>query len=536
MTKITAGATGALGRISMSNYTSDNLSFMVSKVTAGATGALGRITMTGYTSDNLSSMVEQVTAGATGALGNISMTDDNGSSFDVNDLAGMVSKITAGATGALGNISMTDSDGGTFNASDLTGMMTKITAGATGALGNITSGTFSSSWSIDNAAMTTQIKSGGSGALGNIRMTGYDHDNIPSTYTNAMAGVSQMGGSMQGNALSLSTQVTTLAGTGSQCTSNCDNTTGTLAGFYSPWGITTDGTNLYVVDNTKHRIRKIVISTGAVTTVAGTGSDGAINSADGPPSFYQPRGITTDGTNLYVADSQNFRIRKIVISTGVVTTLAGSSSGYLDHATGTSAEFNKPFDITTDGTNLYVVDTVNNRIRKIVISTGAVTTLAGSGSACASNISTGCDNPTGTSASFNSPYGITTDGTNLYVADTENHRIRKIVISTGAVTTLAGDGSQGLGDHPTGTSATFTFPHGITTDGTNLYVTDTNNHRIRKIVIDNGTVTTLAGSSTGYADNATGTSAQFATPKGITTDGTNLYVVDGGNQRIRKIQ
>jgi hypothetical protein len=506
---------------------------MVSKVTAGATGALGRITMTGYTSDNLSSMVEKVTAGATGALGRISMTG-----YDVNDLGGMVSKISAGATGALGNITMNDSNGGTFDVNDLTGMMEKIQTGSTGALGNISMDGYSS----DNIShLTTNIKSGGSGALGNIRMSGFAHDNISSwtAYTNTInfgAGVSQMGGSLQGNALSLSTQVTTLAGTGSQCTSNCDHTTGTLAGFYSPWGITTDGTNLYVVDNTKHRIRKIVISTGAVTTVAGTGSDGAINSADGPPSFYQPRGITTDGTNLYVADSQNFRIRKIVISTGVVTTLAGSSSGYLDHATGTSAEFNKPFDITTDGTNLYVVDTVNNRIRKIVISTGAVTTLAGSGSACASNISTGCDNPTGTSASFKAPYGITTDGTNLYVADTENHRIRKIVISTGAVTTLAGDGSQGLGDHPTGTSATFTYPHGITTDGTNLYVTDTNNHRIRKIVIDNGTVTTLAGSSTGYADNATGTSAQFATPKGITTDGTNLYVVDGGNQRIRKIQ
>ena len=210
--------------------------------------------------------------------------------------------------------------------------------------------------------------------------------------------------------------MTTVAGSGSQCTSNCDHTTGTLAGFYSPWGITTDGTNLYVVEITKHRIRKIVISTGAVTTVAGTGSSGAINSAVGTPSFYQPRGITTDGTNLYVADTQNSRIRKIVISTGVVTTLAGSSAGYLDHTTGTSAEFNRPFGITTDGTNLYVADSVNQRIRKIVISTGAVTTLAGTGSACNSNISTGCDNPTGTSASFNVPYGITTDGTNLYLS------------------------------------------------------------------------------------------------------------------------
>ena len=137
------------------------------------------------------------------------------------------------------------------------------------------------------------------------------------------------------------------------------------------------------------------------------------------------------------------------------------------------------------------------------------------------------------SASFNYPRGITTDGTNLYVADYDNHRIRRIVISTGVVTTLAGS-SEGSTD-ATGTSARFYRPSGITTDGTNLYVADMYNHRIRKIVIDNGTVTTLAGSSSGFAD-ATGTSARFNAPVGITTDGTNLYVTDFFNHRIRKIE
>ena len=132
------------------------------------------------------------------------------------------------------------------------------------------------------------------------------------------------------------------------------------------------------------------------------------------------------------------------------------------------------------------------------------------------------------------PRGITTDGTNLYVADTDNHRIRKIVISTGIVTTLAGS-SSGSTD-ATGTSASFNNPSGITTDGTNLYVTDYSNHRIRKIVIDNGTVTTLAGSSSGSTDNATGTSASFNQPLRITTDGTNLYISDYGNHKIRKIE
>jgi len=155
----------------------------------------------------------------------------------------------------------------------------------------------------------------------------------------------------------------------------------------------------------------------------------------------------------------------------------------------------------------------------------AVTTLAGS--------SSGNTDATGTSATFNYPNGITTDGTNLYVAEYGNHRIRKIVISTGVVTTLAGS-SQGY-TNGTGTSAAFYDPYGITTDGTNLYVTDYGNDRIRKIVIDNGTVTTLAGQSDNGSTDATGTSASFYYPIGITTDGTNLYVADTNNNRIRKI-
>jgi len=123
----------------------------------------------------------------------------------------------------------------------------------------------------------------------------------------------------------------------------------------------------------------------------------------------------------------------------------------------------------------------------------------------------------------------------------DNHRIRKIVISTGVVTTLAGTGSACTSncDNATGTSAGFNYPIGITTDGTNLYVADYGKHRIRKIVIDNGTVTTIAGTGTACSsncDNATGTSADFNGPIDITTDGTNLYVVDRVKNRIRKIE
>ena len=202
----------------------------------------------------------------------------------------------------------------------------------------------------------TRVTTGVKDAAGNALSSQYETSSGFTTYTNLM------GGAIQGTELSLSTAVTTFAG---QSDNDSTDGTGTAARFYSPIG------------------------------------------------------ITTDGENLYVADTGNNRIRKIVIDNGTVTTLAGSSQGYTDNAIGTSASFNGPRGITTDGENLYVVDYGNHLIRKIVISTGAVTTLAGTGSS-------GSANGTGTSASFYRPWGITTDGTNLYVADTYNHLIRKI--------------------------------------------------------------------------------------------------------------
>ena len=279
-------------------------------------------------------------------------------------------------------------------------------------------------------------------------------------------------------------------------------------------------------------IRKIVIDNGTVTTLAGTASACSSNcdGTDTSASFNNPEGITTDGNNLYVADFSNHTIRKIVISTGAVTTLAVTegTSGSAD-VTGTSASFYKPRGITTDGTKLYVSDTNNHKIRKIVIVTGIVTTLAGGGSGTSTD-------DTGTTASFNRPQGITSDGTNLYVSDTNNHKIRKIVIATRVVTTLAGSGNQGSTDHGTGTSPSFYWPLGITSDGTNLYVADTYNQKISKIVIATGVVTTLAGSTPPGSTDDSGIAAKFNKPRGITSDGTNLYVVDSANNKILKIE
>jgi len=289
----------------------------------------------------------------------------------------------------------------------------------------------------------------------------------------ACGGNPSSGGSTVTNATQ-NNNVTTIAG--SAGANGSADGTGTAARFYHPFGITTDGTNLYVTDYGSSTIRKIVISTGAVTTIAG--SAGVVGSADGTgtaATLNYPTGITTDGTNLYVTDTYNSTIREVVISTGAVTTIAGSRAIGSADGTGTAATFYYPTGITMDGTNLYVADNGNSTIRKIVISTGAVTTMAGSAGAI------GSADGTGTAAAFNYPIGITTDGTNLHVTDSGNNTIRKIIISTGGVTTVANfAGAIGSADG-TGTAARFNYPSGITTDGTNLYVTDTDNNTIRKI-------------------------------------------------------
>jgi hypothetical protein len=331
----------------------------------------------------------------------------------------------------------------------------------------------------------------------------------------------KLGGSIQGTPLvSTFSNISTLAGntaplpTGYTYT-DASNGIGVNASFNQPTGITTDGINIYVADNKNNIIRKIVIADGTVTRLAGSsiGTAGYVNSTDGTgntATFNLPAAVTTDGIFLYVADTGNHSIRKVDTNSGSVTLIAGSTigaAGSIDALNGTDARFNQPTGITTDGTNLYVADSGNDTIRKIVISSGAVVTLAGAATTAGSSDST---DGTGATARFNQPARIATDGSNLYVTDFRNGTVRKVSIATGAVTTIAGvAGSLGSADG-VGTAATFNQPNGITTDGTNLFITDSNLNTIRKIIIFSGSVSTLPGS--------------FITPVGITTDGISLFV------------
>jgi serine/threonine-protein kinase len=325
--------------------------------------------------------------------------------------------------------------------------------------------------------------------------------------------------------------VTTLAGSGSGFFTDGY---GTGADFSdTAQGVTVDGSgNVYVADGNNHRIRKIDVG-GNVTTLAGSGWTSFANGSGAAATFNYPTGVAVDKSgNVYVADSRNHRIRKIDQG-GNVTTLAGSSyNGFLDgHAYENwqnAARFWNPTGVAVDESgNVYVADSYNHRIRKIDVG-GNVTTLAGSGTQ-------GPSNGQGIEASFNYPTGVAVDKSgNVYVADSSNHRICKIDPG-GNVTTLAGSGISGFADGQ-GTSAKFFIPRGIALDASrNVYVADSGNNRIRKIDVG-GNVTTLAGwGSAGFLD-APGTTAWFHSPAGVAVDGSgNVYVADTQNRRIRKI-
>jgi sugar lactone lactonase YvrE len=319
--------------------------------------------------------------------------------------------------------------------------------------------------------------------------------------------------------------VSTIAGTAG--TAGSTDATGTSALFDQPNGIiaSPDGKTLYVADYGNSTIRAIVLATNVVTTIAG--SAGVTGTADGTGSaarFNGPHLLTTDGTNLYVPDFNNNSIRQIVIATGAVTTLAGSTTGIAGavDATGTAARFNGPagITITPDGTTLYVTDYNNSVVRKVVVATGSVTTVQ-------------------TSAAFGHPAGIICDaaGTNLYLTDLTANTINKLVIASGVVSTLAGSTENYGSADGIGSQASFYTPNGITLLGSNLYVTDTSDDIIRKVTISTGVVTTVAGSAGVVgAANGVGIAAGFYGPLGITTDGTSLFVADSGNKTIREIK
>ena len=265
-----------------------------------------------------------------------------------------------------------------------------------------------------------------------------------------------------------------------------------------------------------------------VKTVAGSGLAGFQNATGIAAQFSNPSGVVTASNgDLFVADRLNHRIRKITPA-GVVSTFAGSGIPGFTDATGTAARFERPTGLAIDSSrNLYVADEASHRIRKITPA-GEVSTFAGSGIA-------GFAEGAAADARFLYPAGVAVDAAgNVYVSDSGNHRIRKVDATTGLVSTLAGNGVAGFNNGDL-LNAQFSNPQGIAMgSGNAVLVADTGNHRIR--AIEAGSVITLAGDGTeGFLDGAN-SGARFDSPTGIARDAVGVvYVADGGNHRIRQI-
>ena len=295
------------------------------------------------------------------------------------------------------------------------------------------------------------------------------------------------------------------------------------AQFNNPCGIAIDlQDNVYVADRNNHCIRKVT-PTGVVSTLAGSGMAGFADGNGAEAQFNNPCGIAVDPQgNVYVADRNNHSIRRVTPA-GVVSTLAGNGMAGFADGNGSEAQFGNPCDIAIDFSGaVFVADQSNHLIRRIF--RGTVSTVAGKGGQA------GFIDGAVNSALFNNPAGIAIDASDaVFVADAGNHCIRRI--NEGIVSTVTGKGGQaGFQD---GDQALFNNPCGLVISGS-LYVADANNHRIREFHSE-GYVTTLTGYLPGFTDGDVSV-AEFNQPHSIAVDGSGyLYIADSMNHRIRKI-
>jgi hypothetical protein len=348
--------------------------------------------------------------------------------------------------------------------------------------------------------------------------------------------------------------ITTVAGNGTTGYSG-DGGAATGAQLSTPTGIAFDGGgNMFIADFSNNVIRRVDASTALIGTIAGTGVAGF--SGDGGPGtaaqLNGPTHVVFDRTvNLYITDANNERIRKVDAVTDQIVTIAGTGiAGFSgDGGAATSAQLNFPDGVAldTDG-NVFIGDALNNRVREVTIATGDITTVAGNGVGGYSG-----DGGPATNAELNFPSRpfVDTAG-DIYIADYQNNRIRKVDASTGIITTIAGTGVAGFsGDGGPSTGAQLNGPLSVALDATGvLYIADTNNERIRAVntssnpatvlgvTIQPGQIETVVGTGAlGYSgDGGPATASEINLPTGLIVDPKgNLFFADAHNNVVRRV-
>jgi hypothetical protein len=371
----------------------------------------------------------------------------------------------------------------------------------------------------------------------------------------------------------------TIAGNGSRCasaTSSCGDggagaatSTGELL---LPWGVAVDaGGNVYIADQADQKVRKVTPS-GALSTIAGNGTacatgtsscgDGGPGSATSTGELNYPLGVAVDSQgNVYIADDLDNKVRKVTPA-GVLSTIAGngtrcptatSSCGDGGPGSATSTgELNRPWGVAVDAqNNVYIADTFDNKIRKVTPS-GALSTIAGNGTACATGTSSCGDGGPGSAATtgeFNETAAVAVDGQgNVYIADRQDNKVREVTPS-GALATIAGTGAScspatsscGDSEFPgSAPSGTLSFPSGVAVDGRgNIYIADSGDNKVREVTAP-GALGTIAGTGnlcpgTPFCgDGGAGTSAQFGAPAGVAVDAAgNLFIGDTQDYEVR---
>lgn len=325
--------------------------------------------------------------------------------------------------------------------------------------------------------------------------------------------------------------ISTVAGGGNN---GGENVLATDAVMFSPTGVAVRGDSMYIAEAGMHRIRRVDLTTGRIVTIAGDGNPGYNSEVLAQLArLNAPMHVLIEGNYLFFADHGNHRVRQINLTDGRIALVAGtgeSGSGG-DGGNAQLAQLQYPSYLALYGTMLYVTDAGNARVRRIDLGARTISTVAGGGTSTVDGIQA-------TTALLDAPAGIAVDERYLYIAEARGRRVRRVELSTGIIRTIAGTGMAGSsGDGGQASVATFMHPVGVELYRDQLYITDSGAHRVRRVDLVTGVITSIAGTgAAGYGgDGADARLARLNAPGQPAAHAGSLYVPDIQNNRIRAI-